>query len=192
MPIFSFVGGFSDFRSFDNTFRRGESRARFLKNRLVRLLTPTGVFVWMWLMILLGLFLARSLGPGFLKATRILVGPLWFLLVYLLVTALTPASYRLHRRFGMSALAVAVFFAAAMDVLRFSFSLPGAGWANVVFVWLLAHQLGYFYADRTLVRARQWVTLYWLCSASPDSWVLPCPGCTQRAWWAQGSRRCQT
>jgi hypothetical protein len=159
MPVFFFVGGFSNFRSFESTLRRGEPAARFLKTRLVRLLTPTGVFIWVWLMILLGLFLAGSLTPRCLKATRILVGPLWFLLVYLFVTALTPATYRLHKWFGMSALAIAVFIAAGMDVLRFSLNLTGAGWANVVLIWLFAHQLGYFYADRTLVRARPRVYL---------------------------------
>jgi len=159
MPLFFFVGGFSNSRSFESTLRRGEPVTRFLKTRLVRLLTPTGVFIWVWLMVLLGLRLAGALTPGYVKATRILAGPLWFLLVYLFVTSLTPATYRLHKRLGMPVLAMAVFVAAGMDLLRFSLRMEGAGWANVVFIWLFAHQLGYLYADGTLARARQWVYL---------------------------------
>jgi hypothetical protein len=61
----------------------------------------------------------------------------------------------LHLRFGVVVVGVMALLAVGMDVLRFSLRFPAAGWANIAFVWLLAHQLGFFYADGTLVRVRR-------------------------------------
>jgi peptidoglycan/LPS O-acetylase OafA/YrhL len=155
MPVFFFVGGFSNFKSLDRTFHRGEFALQFLRARLVRLLTPAGVFIWVWLMILLGLRLAGALTPGLVKSLLLVVGILWFLLVYLFITLLAPVTYRLHRRFGAAAILVIGFLAIVVDVLRFVFGMEAAGWANMVFVWVFVHQLGFFYADGTLTRARR-------------------------------------
>jgi peptidoglycan/LPS O-acetylase OafA/YrhL len=155
MPVFFFVGGFSNFKSLDRTFHRGESALQFLRARLVRLLTPAGVFIWVWLMILLGLRLAGALTPGLVKSLLLVVGILWFLLVYLFITLLAPVTYRLHRRFGAAAILVIGSLAIVVDVLRFVFGMEAAGWANMVFVWVFVHQLGFFYADGTLTRARR-------------------------------------
>ncbi len=155
MPVFFFIGGFSNFRSLEGTLRRGETAPRFVKARLARLLKPTGVFILVWLVILLGLHLAGALTPGYFDTVRFLVAPLWFLLVYLLITALTPVTYGLHRRYRISALVVLGSAAAGIELVRFLLSMPDARWANVIFVWMFAHQLGYFYADGTLARARQ-------------------------------------
>jgi hypothetical protein len=153
MPVFFFIGGFSNAKSFDSTLRRGESVPRFLRTRLVRLLRPTGIFIWVWLMILLGLYLAGALTPGLVKSVNLVFGPLWFLLVYLCVMALTPVTYGLHRRLGSAVLVVLGLLIAGVDVLRFAFVVPRVGWANMAFVWVFVHQLGYFYADGTFVRA---------------------------------------
>jgi len=155
MPVFFFIGGFSNYRSLDGTLRRREPVSRFLKSRLVRLLKPTAAFVAVWLAIAAGMRLGRVLTPAHLRSTVFVFGPLWFLAVYLAVTALTPITFRLHRRFGVAALAALGFGAAGVDVLRLSLEMPMVGWANMAFVWLFVHQLGYFYADGRLARASQ-------------------------------------
>jgi len=155
MPLFFFIGGFSNYTSMESTLRRGDTGVSFLRSRLIRLLKPTAVFLVAWLVVLVALQVAGVLKPVHLKSTVLLFGPLWFLVVYLAITALTPLMRILHLRFGIAAVAVMAAFAVGMDVLRFSLKVPAVGWANFAFVWLLAHQLGFFYADGTLARARR-------------------------------------
>ena len=106
-------------------------------------------------MILVALHVAGVLRPVHIRSTVLLFGPLWFLVVYLVITALTPVMRSLHLRFGIASIAVMAFLAAGVDVLHFAGEEPLAGWLNMAFVWLIAHQLGFFYADGTLARARR-------------------------------------
>lgn len=55
----------------------------------------------------------------------------------------------LHNRYRRSALVALVVLPVVVDLLRFAAEVPGIGWANFLFVWLLIHQLGFFYADGT-------------------------------------------
>src|SRR5205085_11014032 len=90
-------------------------------------------------------------------ATRVVAQPLWFVGVYLGVVALAPAMLALHRRSGRFAPLVPVALGAAavaVDVARFGFGVPFVGFANVAFVWLAVHQVGFLYADG---RLRGWV-----------------------------------
>jgi fucose 4-O-acetylase-like acetyltransferase len=155
MPVFFFIGGFSNFTSLESAIRRGVSAAGFLRTRVVRLLKPTAAFLGVWAVVLVALHFAGIVKPAHMKSTVLLFGPLWFLAVYLAIMALTPVTRGLHRRFGAVALAVLGLGAAGMDVLRFSLKVPAVGWANFVFVWVFAHQLGFFYADGTFARARR-------------------------------------
>ena len=159
MPLFFFIGGFSNFTSMESTLRRGQNARSFRRSREVRLLKPTAVFLGTWIVVLVALRIAGVLKPVHIRSTVLLFGPLWFLIVYLAITALTPLMRVLHLRFGIAVVAVMAVFAVGMDVLRFSLKVPAVGWANFAFVWLLAHQLGFFYADGTLARARRRVHL---------------------------------
>ena len=159
MPLFFFIGGFSNFTSMESTLRRRQDARSFRRSRGVRLLKPTAVFLGTWIVVLVALRIAGVLKPVHIRSTVLLFGPLWFLIVYLAITALTPLMRVLHLRFGIAVVAVMAVFAVGMDVLRFSLKVPAVGWANFAFVWLLAHQLGFFYADGTLARARRRVHL---------------------------------
>jgi len=159
MPVFFFIGGFSNFMSLEGALRRGQRAGTFLRSRLVRLLRPTAVFIGVWLVLLVVLHLAGVVQSVHVRSTILLFGPLWFLAVYLVIMGMTPLMRSLHLRFGIAAVAAMALLAVGMDVLRFSLSVPAVGWANIAFVWLLAHQLGFFYADGTLARARRRVHL---------------------------------
>ena len=112
---------------------------------------PTFNFLGVWLAIDL---LMRAGGLGSLSPLRhvaivntIPFGPLWFLGVYLLVVALSPWTASAHRRWGIAlplAMVVGVAVADSQAFVRNS-STPLA--ANLLLVWLIPHQLGYFYAD---------------------------------------------
>jgi hypothetical protein len=88
--------------------------------------------------------------------------PLWFLGVYLLVITAAPLMLRAHRRFGVRVPVALGLAVVAVDALRlppgelhgipFGLGLAGLGMLNFPLVWLLVHQLGFFYADGSLVR----------------------------------------
>jgi hypothetical protein len=79
-------------------------------------------------------------------------GPLWFLAVYLVVVCVAPLTIALHRRFRWWVPAVMVLGSIAVDIVGFGADLHLLRYLNIVFVLLLPHQLGHFYADGTFGR----------------------------------------
>jgi fucose 4-O-acetylase-like acetyltransferase len=170
MPVFFFVGGFSNLVAYDAFRRRGDSTWSFIRSRIERLLRPSLVFLGVWLVAQIVLHLADLGKPeGFnlwdhtklLRGVRppgatIPFGPLWFLGVYLVVVAISPLTIALHRRFGLWVPAVMGLGTVAVDVLAFGWSHPGLRWFNVAFVLLLPHQLGHFYGDGRMLRWPRW------------------------------------
>ena len=178
MPIFFFVGGFSNMVAFDAARRRGRSTLEFIRSRLDRLLRPSLVFLGVWRVIQVILHLAfvgRPSGPVLWGHTRLLrgmnppgatipFGPLWFLGVYLVVVAISPMTIWLHRRFRLWVPAAMIAGTFAADAIGFIGGHCAYRWFNVGFVLLLPHQIGHFYADGTL--QRQSKRLYWAMVAA--------------------------
>ncbi len=170
IPIFFFVGGFSNMVTFQAHERREGSAWSFVKDREARLLKPSLLFLAVWTVIQVFLHVAdigKPTGPTLWDGTKLLrgmrppgatipFGPLWFLGVYMIVVAIAPAMIRLHRRFGLWVPAAMVAGAIAADVIGFGFGHPGVRWFNVAFVLLLPHQLGFFYADGRLPAKPRW------------------------------------
>jgi len=166
MPIFFFVGGFSNLVSYDATRRRGGSAGSFIQSRVGRLLRPSLVFFAVWTTVELAMHLldvGAPTGPRLWGDTTLLrlflppgatlpFGPLWFLAVYLVIVAIAPWLIALHRRFRWWVPAVMVAGAVAADFLGFIVGIHILRWCNVVFVLLFPHQLGFFYADGTFTR----------------------------------------
>jgi hypothetical protein len=151
MPVFFFVGGFSNLVTADAVERRGGDYTDFIYGRVVRLMRPSAIFLAVWLPIAVGIDLLSGLSDDVLDAaTTLLTRPLWFIGVYLIVIAFAPPMIRLHRRFGMEVIAAMIVGAIAVDGLSIGFGLPVLGYLNFAFVWLFVHQLGFFYADGTL------------------------------------------
>jgi peptidoglycan/LPS O-acetylase OafA/YrhL len=164
MPVFFFVGGFSNLVALDATRRRGGSTWSFVRSREARLLRPSLVFLGVWAVVEVILHLAdvgRATGPPLWGDTRLLrwnlppgatlpFGPLWFLAVYIVVVAISPATVWLHRRFRVWVPAAMIAGTIAVDLVAFGFGHPAVRWLNVAFVLLLPHQLGHFYADGSL------------------------------------------
>jgi fucose 4-O-acetylase-like acetyltransferase len=165
MPIFFFVGGFSNLVSLDSSRRRGISTWSWFRSRAVRLLKPSVIFLGFWAVVQVFLHLA-DVGAGtafrigdtwFLRGmlppgAMIPFGPLWFLPVYLGIVALAPVTIRLHRRFGIGVPIAMVVGALLVDWIGFVVGIRGVRYVNILFVWLLPHQLGHFYGDGSLVR----------------------------------------
>ncbi|HEX8004292.1 MAG TPA: acyltransferase [Mycobacteriales bacterium] len=138
MPVFFFVGGFAHLVTYDGVRRRGGRYVHFVQGRLSRLLRPVSVLLGVWVP------LTVLLSPS-ARVTKLVVQLLWFLGVYVVMVALAPLTIRLHRRYGWRVPAALALVAALVDVASFGLGMAGLRWVNVVPVWLLAHQLGYFY-----------------------------------------------
>jgi hypothetical protein len=146
IPLFFFVGGYANLRSWDGTCRRGEGYATFVDRRVHRVLAPSGLYLFV---VLLGGLLVDGLGGLGIRAMGpLFLQPLWFLGAYLAVVGLVPVTLWAHRRFGVVVLGGMLALVALGDLGRFVWDLPAAGYANVLMVWLLMHQIGYSYADR--------------------------------------------
>lgn len=153
MPIFFFVGGFSNYVTLEALYRLGEGAGTFLRGRANRLLRPVAIFLAFW--AIAGPLALRipALPEGAARlALPVLLGPLWFIVAYIALVAATPVMVRLHKRFRTRLLVILFVIPITVDTLRFAGGLEGLGWANFFFVWLLIHQLGFFYADGTFDR----------------------------------------
>jgi hypothetical protein len=87
-------------------------------------------------------------------AFRLIGQPLWFIGIYLIVVAFAPMMLALHERHGVRVLVVLSALVVAVDVARLSFGLTLVGYLNFVLVWLVVHQIGFFYADGRLLDRR--------------------------------------
>lgn len=150
MPVFFFVGGFSNLVSLKAAYKRGESPGVFIRSRVERLMRPTVIFIAAWVVLAFVLEHAFGLGPAVAHATAMIAKPVWFLAVYALVISLAPMMLALHERFGVRVPLAMVAGTIVVDVVRIGGGVELLGYLNFAFVWLFAHQLGFFYADGTL------------------------------------------
>jgi hypothetical protein len=173
MPVFFFVGGYSNLVSLESARAHGRSTSSWLRGRLERLLRPSLVFLGVWAGVEIALHVldvGAPAGPALWNGTRLLrgmkppgatvpFGPLWFLAVYVIVVAIAPATVALDRRFGGWVPVAMGVGAVIVDAIGFGTGHPAVRWFNVAFVLLFAHQLGHLCGDGTLERVPR--TLFW-------------------------------
>jgi hypothetical protein len=144
MPVFFYVGG---------CLHRRAYRPGYVPRRLLGLLRLVAPLLAGWAVI--GGVLAALGGASWAWDTvSFALSPLWFLAVYLMLVALLPVAMWLHRRLGGRALALLGGVALVVDVLRLGLHVPYVGWVNLVVVWMLAHQAGFFH-ERLLAAPRR-------------------------------------
>lgn len=143
MPIFFFVGGYSNLTSWEANLRKGHGYAYWLGGRLQRLLKPTLPLLGMW-MILTLIGMVFGIPRGFIQVgSRIALVPTWFLSVYILVILFVPLTHAAWKKYGVLSIIVPILFAGLVDYAFFAADLKLLGWLNYLFVWLSVHQLGY-------------------------------------------------
>jgi len=165
MPVFFFVGGYSNFVASESNRRRGGSALTFVRTRARRLLVPSAALIVAWAVVQVVLHLTDTGAPtkpviggvALLRGVRppgqtIPFGPLWFLGAYLVVVCIAPLTVALHRRFRWWVPMLLVVGAVVCDVVGFAGGAPGVRYLNVAFVFLLPHQLGHFYGEGSAAR----------------------------------------
>ena len=141
LAVFFLVGGYSAARGYRGGY------LNWLRKRLIRLARPVAALVAVWIPATVGMCLAGVPAATVHTVVFLVISPLWFLGVYAVLTALTPAAMWLVRRFGAWAAAFPVAVVAATDLVRFGLSGPAwVGWVNVAAGWLVPYLLGIAWA----------------------------------------------
>ncbi|MEX2505077.1 MAG: acyltransferase [Egicoccus sp.] len=160
--LFMLAGAYANATSWRNHVARGGAYGSWLAGRFLRLLGPTLPFVafWVptaWLLGRSGLVEADVLR----QATQVVAVPVWFLAVYVLLVAATPALLAWHDRAGIRALAGLLAAAVVVEVASRGFGVGLVGWLQFPLVWGSVHQLGFFWQDGRLRAAgrRAWAGL---------------------------------
>ena len=160
MPLFFYVGGYSHLKAWEHAHAKGRTIWSFVSDRLKRLAVPALALLGTWIVLGAALGAAFDL-PWIWRAVKLVVSPLWFIAVYLLLVVMLPVSLWLHRRFDVIALVWMAGLAMLVDLQRFHYHRAWVGWFNMILVWGLCHQLGFFY-ERIVALRRQadWSLLF--------------------------------
>lgn len=154
LSVFFLVGGQVAARSHASARARGTGYGRWLGARTARLFGPVAVLLAVWT-VTAGAMVASGAGHDTLHTLlKLVLSPLWFLLVFAALTALTPLVARLHPLWPL----VVVLH---VDIIRFGLDGPAAlGGLNVVAGWLVPYCLGTAWARGSLCsRTTGWVLL---------------------------------
>ncbi|MEV0198171.1 acyltransferase [Nonomuraea sp. NPDC050691] len=154
MAVFFLVGGWTAAGSHASARGRGDSYGRWLRGRMARLFRPLTALVAVWGAVVV-VMLASGADVATVQALAKLVwSPLWFLLVFAVLTAATPVAVRLSPVWPLAVVA-------GTDLVRFGLDGPAwAGWVNVAAGWLVPYCLGASWAGgRTPGRRFGWALL---------------------------------
>ena len=150
MPVFFFVGGFSNGVSWDGAHNKGQSYANWLEARLRRLLGPTIPLILLWLCLGVLAHVLEINSTVLKYGSQISLVPVWFLAIYFFIVMLVPLTRMLWHRFGFYSVVVPILLAAVGDWLFFNSTLQWLGWFNFLFLWGAVHQLGYAWQEKRL------------------------------------------
>ncbi|MGW1250219.1 acyltransferase family protein [Streptomyces sp. NPDC002535] len=142
LAVFFLVGGRVAAASHTSALARGTSYRDWLIARLGRLFRPVAVVLAVWAATALAMTLGGVPWQTVHTLGRLVLSPLWFLLVFAALTAATPLVAKVH---PLWPLAVVLH----VDAVRFGLGGPDwLGWTNVVAGWLVPYCLGALWARR--------------------------------------------
>ncbi|MEV6036958.1 acyltransferase [Nonomuraea sp. NPDC052116] len=164
LAVFFLVGGYAAARS------RGAAAGTYrqwLGARLARLFRPVGVVLAVWSVTVAGMLAAGADTVTVARLVKLVLSPMWFLVVFAVLTAATPLVARLHPMWPLVTVAV-------IDLVRYG--VGGSSWVGAVSAlagWLESHGLSESLGSVNVVAG----------------WLVPyCLG----AAWARGALRSRT
>lgn len=166
MPVFFFVGGYSNGTSWDGARTKQLSYGFWLEARMRRLLAPVVPLVVLW--AILGVAgTALGVPQAMIQiGSQVALVPVWFLAIYLLIVMLVPLTRAAWHRMGMASVWLPAAIAAANDWLFFNSQLQWLGWLNYLLIWSAVHQLGYAWQAGKLAGAARTLGLFALGAVS--------------------------
>jgi surface polysaccharide O-acyltransferase-like enzyme len=147
MPLFFFVGGYSNALSWRSARRKSETYGSWLRARLRRLALPVVPLLLVWTV---GGWAGLRLGLDWeilQLASRAALVPTWFLAAYVVIVTLAPLALMLWERMGWWSIVVGTVLAGLADLLSIGGDVVWVGFLNYVLVWGTVHQLGYAWVD---------------------------------------------
>lgn len=177
MPLFFFVGGFSNALSWRSARRRGEVYGSWLRARLRRLALPVVPLLVVWTV---GGWIGLRLGLDWeilQLASQVALVPTWFLAAYVVIVTLAPLALAVWERLGWWSIILGVVLGSVADSASIGLGFVPAGFLNYVFVWATVHQLGYAWVDGRLenVSGRLLLAVAGLGVALALVWLGPYP-----------------
>ncbi|MEV2236184.1 acyltransferase [Streptomyces phaeochromogenes] len=153
LAVFFLVGGHVATKSYASARSRGTTYGRWLGTRLSRLFKPVAAVLGLWTVATVGLLVTGADLKTVHALLKLVLSPLWFLLVFAALTAVTPLVTRVN---PLWPLAVVLH----VDLIRFGFGGPAwLGWVNVAAGWLVPYTLGAAWTRAELTRRSGWVLL---------------------------------
>ncbi|MFI6324531.1 acyltransferase [Nonomuraea sp. NPDC050556] len=154
LPLFFYIGGHVHLLSWERACDRGVGIGAFVWRRIRALAIPALTLCAVWAVIGVVIWLVFDV-PWIGRAVLLVLSPLWFMAVYIMLVALLPVALWLHRRYDVLALIWMGGAALVVDVIRLRYGVEWVGWLNMILVWGLAHQAGFFY-DRVVILPRRY------------------------------------
>lgn len=143
MPVFFFVGGYSNGVSWDGAQAKGLRYSFWLESRLRRLLGPVIPLVLLWAALGIAWYVL-GLPEGMIKiGSQISLVPTWFLAIYFVIVMFVPITRWLWRKLGLLSVILPFLLAVIGDIIYFNTQYQWYGWFNYFFIWGAVHQLGY-------------------------------------------------
>ncbi|MFI2761178.1 acyltransferase [Streptomyces echinatus] len=170
LAVFFLVGGHVAVRGLATARTRGDSYARWLRARLARLLRPAAALVALWSVTATALLLTGAPLATVHTLVKLALSPLWFLLVFAVLTAATPLVARLN---PLWPLAVVLH----VDLFRFGLHLGPSwlGWLNLAAGWLVPYTLGAAWA-RGELRSRHSALVLLVGGTAATALLVGCAG----------------
>ncbi|MGV3712465.1 acyltransferase family protein [Pseudolysinimonas sp.] len=176
MPLFFVVGGFASITAWRSNVRRGGTAADYVKTRVLRLAQPAFPLFLFYVVVISGATLL-AIAPELVATVVVGAGaPLWFIAAYTLCQTLIPVMVRLHERFARRTVGVLLLGVVLVDAARYVFDVKQLGYLNMVFVWLLVQQVGFWYADGWFARRAWWQLVAIIGACYGGLWLLTAVG----------------
>ncbi|MFF8954788.1 acyltransferase [Streptomyces sp. NPDC014894] len=154
LAVFFLVAGVLSARGLNRARARGTPYRKWLANRLKRLFRPLLAVLAVWVAAAAAMLASGTAHETVYALVRLVLAPLWFLLVLAALTVLTPLAARTPAGWPLTAVVL-------VDLLRYGLDGPAeSGWINLVAAWLTPYCLGARWARRgTPGRATGWALL---------------------------------
>ncbi|MCX5013084.1 acyltransferase [Streptomyces sp. NBC_00555] len=148
LAVFFLVGGHVAARGYASARERGDAYRTWVAGRLGRLFRPVAAVLTLWTVAVGGMLIGGVEVTTVQTLVKLVLSPLWFLLVFAALTAATPLVARLHPLWPLAVVA-------GVDLWRFGLGGPEwTGWVNVAAGWLVPYTLGAAWSRGAFARRR--------------------------------------